>query len=63
MDPYSTERWIMERHEAMMRTAEVRSRLDAMHPQRPGMSLWLAASLRYLADRLDGQTRYEGATQ
>lgn len=63
MDPYSMEHWILERHEGMIRTAELRSRVGAVEPHRPRMSLWLAGGLRQLADRLDGQTRFEGATQ
>jgi hypothetical protein len=63
MDPYSMECWILERHESVMRTAEMRSRVLAAEPHRLRMSLWLAANLRKLADRLDGQTRFDGATQ
>lgn len=63
MDPYSMERWILERHENVTRTAELRSRVGSEEPHRPRMSLWLAGGLRQLADRLDGQTRFEGASQ
>lgn len=63
MDPYSMERWILQRHEAMIRTAELRSRVGAIEPHRPRMSLWLASSLRQIADRLDGQSRLERVPQ
>jgi hypothetical protein len=71
MDSYTTERWILDRHEAMIRTAEFRSRVATIPPRRLPMSLWLADSLRHLADRLDdqsavhtdGQTRLESAPQ
>ena len=55
MDPYSMERWILERHEAVIRTAEVRSRagMGKVPPRR--LSVWLAGNLRDLADRLDTQ--------
>jgi hypothetical protein len=63
MDPYSMERWILERHEAVIRTAEARSRvgIDEMSPRR--FSVWLAGNLRQLADRLDGQTYLESVAQ
>jgi hypothetical protein len=62
MDLYTAERWILERHEAVIRTAETRSRLvPARGPARS--SLWLAAHLRALADRLDGQHQHPAATQ
>lgn len=52
------ERWILERHEAVIRTAEMRSRAaraaDAEAPPRR-LSVWLAGTLRHLADRLDNQ--------
>lgn len=50
------ERWILERHEAMIRTAETRSRVGIVPARRPRMSLWLAGGLRHLAERLDGQS-------
>ena len=62
MDPYSMERWILERHEAVIRTAEVRSRLGADVPPRR-LSVWLAGNLRQLADRLDGQLDGRSDTQ
>jgi hypothetical protein len=62
MDSYTGERWILERHEAMIRTAEARSRLlGARRPE--GVSAWLAVRLRHLADRLEGDARLETAPQ
>lgn len=63
MDSYSMERWILERHEAVIRTAEVRSRfgIDELPPRR--LSAWLAGNLRHLANRLDGQTYLERVAQ
>ncbi len=61
MDPYTGDRWILERHEAMIRAAEVRSRLiPAVSRARP--SLWLAAHLRRVADRLDGRREQPAAS-
>lgn len=57
------ERWILERHEAMIRTAELRSRVGIIPPERPRMSLWLASSLRRLADRLDDQSAGQAGSQ
>ncbi len=57
MDLYTAERWILERHEAVIRTAETRSRLIPV-TGRARSSLWLAAHLRALADRLDGQHQH-----
>ena len=50
------ERWILERHEAVIRTAEVRSRLEPVAPRPRRLSVWLASNLRLLADRLDTQS-------
>jgi hypothetical protein len=62
MDYYTAERWILERHQAVIRTAETRSRLiTATAPARP--SVWLAERLRSLADRLDGQRRHPAPAQ
>ena len=63
MDPYSMERWILERHEAVIRTAEMRSRVGFADAPPRRLSVWLAGNLRHLADRLDGQTRFEGVPQ
>ena len=60
MDLYTSERWMLERHQAVIRTAEIRSRLiPARGPARS--SLWLAAHLRRVADRLDGQRQHPAA--
>ena len=54
MDFYGQERWILERHQAVIQTAEERSRLDGWQP--PGrMAELVAARLRRLADRIDGR--------
>ncbi|HET9410678.1 MAG TPA: hypothetical protein VFO75_02230 [Candidatus Dormibacteraeota bacterium] len=55
MDRYSLERWTLERHHQMVRTAEDRARLRSwkLHPT---LARRLAVHLRLLADRLDGRT-------
>ena len=63
MDPYSMERWILERHAAVIRTAEMRSRVGAVEAPPRRLSVWLAGNLRHLADRLDRQARLERAAQ
>jgi glutamine synthetase type III len=67
MDPYSMERWILERHQAVIRTAEVRARVGAVEAPPRRISVWLAGNLRHLADRLDhepdGQRRFERVGQ
>ncbi len=55
MDPYTMERWILERHAEVIRTAELRWRLGIVEAPPSGLSAWLASNLRHLADRLDGQ--------
>jgi hypothetical protein len=55
MDRYSLERWTLERHRHMARTAEERMRLRSWRPQ-PTLGRRLAVHLRLLADRLDGRT-------
>jgi hypothetical protein len=55
MDRYSLERWTLERHRSMARSAEERSRLHAWQPH-PSLARRLAVHLRLLADRLDGRT-------
>jgi hypothetical protein len=62
METYTGERWILERHEAMIRTAEARSRLLGTCPP-SGISVWLAVRLRHLADRLEGDAHLETAPQ
>jgi hypothetical protein len=59
MDHYSLERWVGERHQAMIRTAETRSRLLGSEPAAPSLGTWLAARLHHLADRLEGKPRFE----
>lgn len=53
MDPYTSERLLLERHEAIVRTAELRARLLPAGDRSPGINTWVAARLRVLADRLD----------
>lgn len=62
MNPYTMERWMLERHDAVIRTAELRSRLGERQPTDP-FSIWLATNLRHLADRLDSRPRLETASQ
>lgn len=57
MDHYSAERWILERHRQMVRTAERQASLGAAADV--PLRLWAAACLRTLADRLDGAARIE----
>jgi hypothetical protein len=60
MDRYSGERWVLESHAAMIRTAETRSRLiDGLQPA--PLTSWLAMWLRRLADRLDGHQQQGAA--
>jgi hypothetical protein len=56
MDPYTWERWIIERHESMAQVAETRSRLDGWR-SRKRFAERLALELRRLADRIDGGER------
>ena len=58
MNPYTTERWPLERHEELVRQAELLARLVPA-PRRTVWSAWLAARLRGVADRLDGCPRTE----
>ncbi len=54
MNPYTSERWILETHQAVMREAERRARLAPESAVEPGaVSSWVAWRLRKLADRLD----------
>lgn len=53
MDPYSSERWTLERHHEMERAAEDHMRLLGWRPQ-DRLAELLALQLRRLADRLDG---------
>ena len=63
MDPYTSERWLLERHEAVIREAELRSRLVPENDRNVGLNTWIAGRLRGLADRLDGRKSFEKATQ
>lgn len=55
MDPYTSERWILERHESVVREAERRARLVPEAGGSGALSSWVAGRLRELADRLEGQ--------
>ncbi|HXJ49602.1 MAG TPA: hypothetical protein VNF91_10580 [Candidatus Acidoferrum sp.] len=63
MDPYTSERLLLERHEHVVRTAELRSRLLPAGDRATGLNTWVAGRLRGLADRLDGHGSFEKATQ
>jgi hypothetical protein len=63
MNPYASERWILESHEAVVREAELRSRLLPESERSVGFNTWIAGRLRGLADRLDGRGSFEKATQ
>jgi len=63
MDPYTSERWLLERHEHVIRTAELRSRLLPERGRAAGFNTWMAGRLRSLADRLEGHGSFEKATQ
>jgi hypothetical protein len=54
MDLYGQERWILERHNAMIQSAEARFRREGWQPQ-GRMAERVAAGLRRLADRIDGR--------
>jgi hypothetical protein len=63
MDTYTSERLLLERHEAVVREAELRARLLPHLDQSPGLNAWMAGRLRGLADRLDGRRTFEKAAQ
>ena len=63
MNPYADERWLLERHEAVVREAELRARLLPDVDHSPGLNTWMAGRLRGLADRLDGRRTFEKAAQ
>ena len=63
MDLYSSERLLLERHEAVVREAELRARLLPDLDQSPGLNMWVAGRLRGLADRLEGRRTFEKAAQ
>lgn len=54
VDLYGQERWILERHNAMIQSAEARFRREGWQPQ-GRMAERVAAGLRRLADRIDGR--------
>jgi len=51
---YSQERWLLDRHAEMVRGAEERSRLEGWQP-RERLAKRVAARLRRLADRIEGE--------
>src|SRR5579864_5523967 len=58
MDLYSTERNQLDRHQAVVRQAELRSAL-LPGTGRPTLATWLAGGLRGAADRLDPRASLE----
>jgi len=54
MDLYSQERWLLDRHDEMIRSAEERSRLEGWQP-RERLAERVASRLRRLADRIEGE--------
>ena len=54
MDHYTSERLMLEAHQARVRFAEERARLFP-ETGRTSMRWWMAGRLRSLADRLDGR--------
>jgi hypothetical protein len=48
------ERWLLDRHDELIRSAEERSRLEGWQP-RERMAERVAARLRRLADRIEGE--------
>jgi hypothetical protein len=63
MDPYTSERWILERHLSVVHEAERRARLVPEAAGSGAFNGWIAGRLRELADRLDGRGRMERAAQ
>jgi hypothetical protein len=63
MDPYTSERLLLERHEAVVRESELRARLLPQLDQSTGLNTWMAGRLRRLADRMDGRRSFEKAAQ
>jgi hypothetical protein len=51
---YLQERWLLDRHDELIRSAEERSRLEGWQP-RERMAERVAARLRRLADRIEGE--------
>jgi len=54
---------MLEKHEHVVRTAELRSRLLLAGDRAGGLNTWVAGRLRGLADRLEGHRNFENATQ
>ena len=54
MDMYTQERWLLDRHKAMIECAEERSRLEGWQAQER-LAQRVAAQLRRLADRIEGR--------
>lgn len=54
MDMFSQERWLLDRHQAMIESAEERSRLEGWLPEER-LAERVATQLRRLADRIDGR--------
>jgi hypothetical protein len=54
VDLYGQELWILERHNAMIQSAEEHSRREGWQPH-GRMAERVAAGLRRLADRIDGR--------
>ena len=46
MNPYTSERLLLERHEAIVREAELRARLLPGNDRSPGINSWVAGRLR-----------------
>ncbi len=53
MEPYSAEKFLLERHQATVRSAERRARLALDTVRRPSPRQWMAVRLRTLADAID----------
>ncbi len=51
---YSQERWLLDRHHEMIRSAEERSRQEGWQP-RERLAERVATRLRRLADRIEGE--------
>jgi hypothetical protein len=63
MNPYLAEHLMQERYAAFIREAELLARLAPARSERTGLNAWFAWRLRGLADRLDGQGRFEKAAE
>ena len=57
MDPYTSERHVLQAHRTMIQTAEDRARLVPGTAGAP-IRWWMAGRLRRLADRLDGRAAH-----